>query len=164
MFAALSATNEAIMRAKSRDELFDMVCEATVNGGRSPRPPWRWPISAATSSGSSPPQVRPPRRRGTSGCRPTKAVPRAVGSAARRFEPGGPASPTIMSPTSALRRSRASSVPTARSQAPLFQCLVRGEPVGVMIDMSLEQEYVHIGVSGTAATSGRQRGVRAGKF
>ncbi|MBR1274206.1 GAF domain-containing protein [Bradyrhizobium sp. AUGA SZCCT0283] len=34
MFAALSATNEAIMRAKSRDELFDMVCEAAANGGR----------------------------------------------------------------------------------------------------------------------------------
>ena len=34
MFAALSATNEAIMRAKSRNELFDMVCEAAANGGR----------------------------------------------------------------------------------------------------------------------------------
>jgi diguanylate cyclase (GGDEF)-like protein len=34
MFAALSATNEAIMRAKSRVELFDMVCEAVANGGR----------------------------------------------------------------------------------------------------------------------------------
>ena len=31
MFAALSATNEAIMRAKSRDELFDMVCEAVAS-------------------------------------------------------------------------------------------------------------------------------------
>ena len=34
MFAALSATNEAIMRAKSRDELFELVCEAAANGGR----------------------------------------------------------------------------------------------------------------------------------
>ena len=33
MFAALSATNEAIMRAKSRTELFELVCEATVVGG-----------------------------------------------------------------------------------------------------------------------------------
>jgi diguanylate cyclase (GGDEF)-like protein len=32
MFAALSATNEAIMRAKSRSELFDLVCEAAVKG------------------------------------------------------------------------------------------------------------------------------------
>ena len=34
MFAALSATNEAIMRAKSRSELFDLVCEAAAKGGR----------------------------------------------------------------------------------------------------------------------------------
>jgi diguanylate cyclase (GGDEF)-like protein len=32
MFAALSATNEAIMRAKSREELCDLVCEAAVLG------------------------------------------------------------------------------------------------------------------------------------
>jgi diguanylate cyclase (GGDEF)-like protein len=34
MYAALSATNEAIMRAKTRDELFQMVCEAAVNGAK----------------------------------------------------------------------------------------------------------------------------------
>lgn len=34
MLAALSATNEAIMRAKTRTELFEMVCEAAVNGGQ----------------------------------------------------------------------------------------------------------------------------------
>jgi diguanylate cyclase (GGDEF)-like protein len=34
MFAALSSTNEAIMRARSRAELFDLVCEAAAAGGR----------------------------------------------------------------------------------------------------------------------------------
>ena len=34
MFAALSATNEAIMRAKSRHELFELVCEAAAVGGK----------------------------------------------------------------------------------------------------------------------------------
>jgi diguanylate cyclase (GGDEF)-like protein len=34
MLAALSATNEAIMRAKSRIELFDLVCEAAVQGAK----------------------------------------------------------------------------------------------------------------------------------
>jgi diguanylate cyclase (GGDEF)-like protein/PAS domain S-box-containing protein len=34
MFAALNATNEAVLRAKSREELFKLVCEAAVNGGR----------------------------------------------------------------------------------------------------------------------------------
>jgi diguanylate cyclase (GGDEF)-like protein len=34
MFAALSATNEAIMRAKSRAELFELVCAAASNGAK----------------------------------------------------------------------------------------------------------------------------------
>ena len=34
MFAALSATNEAIMRATTRDELFAMVCAASVEGAK----------------------------------------------------------------------------------------------------------------------------------
>jgi diguanylate cyclase (GGDEF)-like protein len=34
MYAALSATNEAIMRAKSRSEMFDLVCEAAVHGAK----------------------------------------------------------------------------------------------------------------------------------
>jgi diguanylate cyclase (GGDEF)-like protein len=34
MFAALSATNEAIMRARSRSEMFELVCEAAAKGGR----------------------------------------------------------------------------------------------------------------------------------
>ena len=33
MLAALSATNEAVMRATSRSQLFEMVCEAAVLGG-----------------------------------------------------------------------------------------------------------------------------------
>jgi diguanylate cyclase (GGDEF)-like protein len=34
MFAALSATNEAIVRAKSRTELFELVCAAAVHGAK----------------------------------------------------------------------------------------------------------------------------------
>ena len=34
MYAALCATNEAIMRAKSRTELYELVCEAAAKGGR----------------------------------------------------------------------------------------------------------------------------------
>ena len=33
MFASLSATNEAIMRAKTRTEMFELVCEAAASGG-----------------------------------------------------------------------------------------------------------------------------------
>ncbi len=45
MFAALSATNEAIMRAKSRTELFELACEAAVLGG---------PFTSATIAMASP--------------------------------------------------------------------------------------------------------------
>jgi diguanylate cyclase (GGDEF)-like protein len=34
MFAALSATNEAIMRAKCRSQLFELVCEAVADGAK----------------------------------------------------------------------------------------------------------------------------------
>jgi diguanylate cyclase (GGDEF)-like protein len=34
MYAALSATNEAIMRAKSRSQMFELVCEAAVHGAK----------------------------------------------------------------------------------------------------------------------------------
>ena len=34
MLAALSSTNEAIIRACSRAELFELVCEAAANGGK----------------------------------------------------------------------------------------------------------------------------------
>ena len=34
MLAALSATNEAIVRATSRNELFELICEAAARGGR----------------------------------------------------------------------------------------------------------------------------------
>src|SRR5262249_1763720 len=35
MFAALSATNEAILRAQTPDELYQLVCDAAVHGGKS---------------------------------------------------------------------------------------------------------------------------------
>jgi hypothetical protein len=34
MYVALSATNEAIMRARTRDQLFELVCDAAVLGGK----------------------------------------------------------------------------------------------------------------------------------
>ncbi|HET7491531.1 MAG TPA: EAL domain-containing protein [Bradyrhizobium sp.] len=53
MFAALSATNEAILRAKTADELYQLVCDAAVHVGRSvaatvllaePDSPWLQPV------------------------------------------------------------------------------------------------------------------------
>jgi diguanylate cyclase (GGDEF)-like protein len=54
MFAALSATNEAILRAKSAPELYQLVCDAAVHVGRSlaatvllaePNSPWLQPVA-----------------------------------------------------------------------------------------------------------------------
>ena len=42
MYLALCKTNEAMMRAQSRQELFDLVCEASVLGGHFTRLRWRW--------------------------------------------------------------------------------------------------------------------------
>ena len=62
MFAALSATNEAIMRAKSRTELFDLVCEAAVQGAK---------FASTTVA------LAEPDSRASSGCRLERAGSRA---------------------------------------------------------------------------------------
>ena len=97
MFAALSATNEAIMRAKSREELFDLVCEAAASGGR-----FTSTTIALADSGSD--LLRIVAAAGSGGRDDAarqvvgrmKTVPRAAGSAERRSGPGGPASPMII--------------------------------------------------------------------
>ena len=53
MYAALSATNEAILRARTADELYELVCDAVVHVGNSlaavvllsqPESTWLWPF------------------------------------------------------------------------------------------------------------------------
>ena len=67
MFGALSATNEAIMRAKNREELFQMVCEAGATGGNftstaigmlSPGSDFLNIVAAAGPSGETPKTAR----------------------------------------------------------------------------------------------------------
>jgi diguanylate cyclase (GGDEF)-like protein len=57
MFAALSATNEAILRAKTADELYQLVCDAAVHVGNSlaatvllaePGSPWLQPMAGTS--------------------------------------------------------------------------------------------------------------------
>jgi len=56
MYAALSATNEAILRSKSAQELYERVCDAAVRGGKSiatavllaePGSPWLKPVAGS---------------------------------------------------------------------------------------------------------------------
>lgn len=140
MFAALSATNEAIMRAKSRDELFDMVCEAAANGGRftsttialaEPGSDLLRIVAAAGPASEATRHVRlsvdedRPEGRGLSG----------TAFRTRR--------PCITNDYVADQRVAAFQgvVGTYGAQSgAAFPLLVRGEPVGVMIYMSLDKD------------------------
>jgi diguanylate cyclase (GGDEF)-like protein len=140
MFAALSATNEAIMRAKSRDELFDMVCEATVNGGR---------FTSATIALADPASDL---LRIVAAAGPSAEATRHVRLSADENRPEGRG----LSGT-AFRTRRAciandyvvdqrvaafqGVVGTYGAQSgAAFPMLVHGEPVGVMIYMSLDRD------------------------
>ncbi len=140
MFAALSATNEAIMRAKSRDELFDMVCEATVNGGR-----FTSATVALADSGSD--QLRIVAAAG-----PSAEATRHVRLSADESRPEGRG---LSGTAFRTRRACIANDYVADQRVAAFQgivgtygaqsgaafpMLVRGEPVGVMIYMSLDKD------------------------
>jgi diguanylate cyclase (GGDEF)-like protein len=64
MYAALSATNEAILRARTADDLYQLVCDAAVHVGNSlaavvllanPESTWLWPF---VGSGQSVEQIK----------------------------------------------------------------------------------------------------------
>lgn len=64
MYAALSATNEAILRAESSEELYQRVCDAAVNGGKflttavlTPGPESTW-MQIAAATGANAEQLR----------------------------------------------------------------------------------------------------------
>ena len=122
MLAALSATNEAIVRATSRTELFELVCEAAAKGGRFnstsillARSDSDYTDMVAVA-GPTAAQHAPGQgfdQRGSSGR--ARAVRQRV---PRR---SGPASPTICAPTPAARRSTNSSTATAPCRARRFR-------------------------------------------
>ena len=140
MFAALSATNEAIMRAKSREELFDLVCEAAASGGRF--------TSTTIALGQSRQRPAQDRRRRGPGCRDDAAC-QVVGG--RRPSRGPRAQRNGVPNQAALHHQRLSGRPARRrfpghrrtygaQSGAAFPLLVRGEPVGVMIYMSLDKD------------------------
>ena len=97
MFAALSATNEAIMRAKSRAELFELVCRAASNGGKFTSTTIALAsadsdqLEVVASAGPSSETARNVRLSPS-----TQRARRAAGWAERRSAPGNPASATII--------------------------------------------------------------------
>ena len=140
MFAALSATNEAIMRAKSRSELFELVCEAAANGGKftsttiglvRPGSEYLDIVAAAGPTADSARKVRlsvneaHPEGRGLSGTafRSRQALHHQRLSH-RRARPGVPRQ-------GAQRR--------AHRSGAAFPLLVRGQVVGIMIFIAPEK-------------------------
>jgi diguanylate cyclase (GGDEF)-like protein/PAS domain S-box-containing protein len=90
MYAALSATNEAIMHAKSTDELYQQVCEAAVDGGKFTvtavmlPDPEKAALRAAAASGIDAPELREARFSLDDGLAEGKGV---IGAAFRTGEP-----------------------------------------------------------------------------
>lgn len=104
MYAALSATSDAILRAKSPDELYRRVCDAAVRGGKF--------ISAAAiiadpdagnmrvvvTSGVGAQQLR------DAAVSIDPALPQGRGMVGQAFASGNPPSATTFSTTNALER------------------------------------------------------------
>ena len=138
MFAALSATNEAIMRAKSRASCSIWCARPRQTAASSPRPPSRWPNRTAIFSTSSRPPDRPPTVARGAGVRqqgpPGRAraqrhgVPFAAGLHHQRLsrrsaQPGVPCR---------ARRDGASAAQPSR-------CSCGGRVVGIMIFVAIEK-------------------------
>ena len=122
MFAALSATNEAIMRAKSRTELFELVCEAAANGGKftsttiALAKPDSDQLDIVAAAGPTAETTR------TVTALDRAARPEGRGLAAPRSAPGSPASATIIWLTSEPVRSTPSFAATGQGRARRFRC------------------------------------------
>jgi diguanylate cyclase (GGDEF)-like protein len=140
MLAALSATNEAIMRAKSREELYELVCQASATGGKftsttialaAPGSEFLSIVAAAGPSGDARRNAR---------LSISENYPEGRGMSGTAFRTGQPCiSNDYMNDdrVSAFRSMVSSD--GARSGA-AFPLLVHGQAVGVMIYMSTEKD------------------------
>jgi diguanylate cyclase (GGDEF)-like protein len=134
MFAALSATNEAIMRASNREELFRMLCENTSSGGK-----FTSTSVLLASPGQGCFEVG-----GTAGPNADLIANQRFATEATLNEPGGivgtafrTAKPCIENDfTSLVPRQSERIVPHAAAALPLFS---RGQTIGVLLIMAGEK-------------------------
>ncbi len=140
MFAALSATNEAIMRAKSRDELFDLVCEAAASGGRftsttialaDPGSDLLRIVAAAGPAAETTRHVR---------LSVDEARPEGRGLSGTAFRTRRPCITNDYVTDQRVAAFQAVVGSYGAQSGAAFPLLVRGEPVGVMIYMSLDKD------------------------
>ena len=140
MFAALSATNEAIMRAKSRAQLYELVCEAAAKGGRftstnillvQPDSEFFESVAAAGPTAASSRAVRV----STDEARPEG---RGLAGTAFRSRKACIANDYLASRTTQAFHSQANK--DGAKSAAAFPLLVRERVVGVMLFISLEKD------------------------
>ena len=140
MFAALSATNEAIMRAKSREELFDLVCEAAANGGR-----FTSTTIALADSGSDLLRIvaaAGPAAETTRHVRMSvdEARPEGRGLSGTAFRTRRPCITNDYMIDQRVAAFQAVAGTYGAQSGAAYPLLVRGEPVGVMIYMSRDKD------------------------
>ena len=140
MFAALSATNEAIMRAKSRKELFDLVCEAAANGGR-----FTSTTIALADSGSDLLRIvaaAGPAAETTRHVRLSvdEARPEGRGLSGTAFRTRRPCITNDYMIDQRVAAFQAVAGTYGAQSGAAYPLLVRGEPVGVMIYMSRDKD------------------------
>ena len=164
MFAALSATNEAIMRAKSRAELFELVCEAAANGGKFTSTS----IALASPTGFLGDRRRRRADRGKSparrGSRSARSIRKDAGSAASRSARGSPASATTISPIRAARCFTIRSAATAPDRGRGVPAAQSRQAVGILLFCVRRKGAFTPEFGGSAAAAGRQYRVRARQF
>ena len=157
MFFALSATNEAIMRAKTRDELYQMVCEAAVKGAKFTtttillaEPGSDFFQMVATAG----PNIDIIKARRYS---PRADLPEGRGLTGKAYRAGKPSvsndtrahEKQVQWPYSPEQRSS-----KAGAALPLFS---QNGIAGVLLFMAAERGHVHRRVRRTAAAAGRER-------
>src|SRR5260221_162976 len=140
MLGALSATNEAIVRARSRSELFELVCEATAQGGKftstsialiRPDSDYLDVVGAAGPTVASARQVK---------LSINEAHPegRGVGGRAVRSRRPSIINDYLADPLSQAFHARARN--DGANSGAAFPLFVQGRPVGVMVYISLEKD------------------------
>jgi len=140
MFASLSATNEAIMRAKSRNELFELVCEAAANGGRFTSTtialanPGSDLLSIVAAAGPTAETTRHVR------LSVNEAYPEGRGLSGTAFRSRRPCISNDYVADQRVAAFHAIVRADGAQSGAAFPLLVRGEAVGVMIYMSSEKD------------------------
>ena len=140
MLAALSATNEAIVRARSRSELFDLVCQATAEGGKFTATSialtrsdsdYLEIVAAAGPTAASSREAR---------LSANEAHPEGRGSSGMAFRSGKPCiiNDYLADPRSQAFHARARRDGTRAGAA--FPLFARGQVVGVMIFVAIEKD------------------------